>query len=308
MFNNGFIKSIIICILFPGFISYDNWCMEKKKEEEIIAEPNFITFHKIDKAWKYTRGKNTKVAVLDWLFDLSPEASKKYINPTSLIPGQKIGFSDPWHGEWMAEIVNRVAPEAKIIPIRARPNPKEGDKSINDEQLYEKYLVKGIRFAADQGTVAVTNSMGPVKHCKELSEAIDYAEIKGTVFINVHPEYIVYTKQTYKECKAGQCNKKIIHPGLVSVPNHPTKPEPNRDIYVWPYHANPKYKDGWGYSNGPPIVAGVVALMKSVNPKLTPKEIKKIILETAYIKDGFKVLDAEAAVKEANGFKEQNGI
>jgi hypothetical protein len=32
---------------------------------------------------------------------------------------------------------------------------------------------------------------------------------------------------------------------------------------------------------------------------LTPQEIKTIIVETAYMKDGFKVLDAEAAVKEA---------
>jgi subtilisin family serine protease len=62
---------------------------------------------------------------------------------------------------------------------------------------------------------------------------------------------------------------------------------------------NPTFKDGWGYSNGPPIVAGVVALMKSVNPVLTPQEIRTFIVETAYMKDGFKVLDAEAAVKEA---------
>jgi len=216
-----------------------------------------------------------------------------------MIPGQKIGFAEPWHGEWMAEIVHQIAPEAKIIPIRARPNRKENERSASNEQPYEKYLLKGIRFAADQGAAAVTNSMGPVKHCEELSEVVDYAEKRGTVFINVHPEYLVYTKQTFKKCKAGHCNKKIIHPGLVSVPNYPTEPATNRDIYVWPYQTDPKFRDGWGYSNGPPIVGGVVALMRSVNPKLTPEEIKNIIIATAYFKDGFKILDAEACVLEA---------
>ena len=51
-------------------------------------------------------------------------------------------------------------------------------------------------------------------------------------------------------------------------------------------------------------MAGVVALMKSVNPDLSPKEIRRIIVETAYNKEGFKVLDAEAAVKKAMSSKD----
>jgi len=258
-------------------------CSSDKKPES-----NFIAFSKIDEAWKYTKGENTVVAVADWLFDLSPNASSKYILPTSMIPGQEVGSSQPWHGEWMAEIIHQIAPEAKIIPIRARP----------DNGSYEQYLREGIRFAADHGAVAITNSMGPVQHGQDLFDAVDYADKRGTVFINVHPEYLVNTKQEYKECEPAQCYEKIIHPGLISVPKYPTKPESSRDIYVWPYQITPKFKDGWGYSNGPPVVAGVVALMKSVNPKLTPQEVKNIIGETAMMKDGFKVLDAEAAVKE----------
>ena len=79
------------------------------------AEPNLITFCKIDKAWGYAKGNNVKVAVLDWLFDMSPKASKKYEYKTSMVPGQPIGFGEVWHGEWMAQIVNDIAPQAKII-------------------------------------------------------------------------------------------------------------------------------------------------------------------------------------------------
>lgn len=264
-------------------------------QEKINTEPNYITFSKIDKAWKYTKGKDTKVAILDWLFDMSPEALKKYENPTSLVPNESIGTGEPWHGEWMAEIVHQIAPEAKIIPIRARSSQKDIDRW----ERYEKYVIEGIRFAAEQGAVAVTNSMGPVKKCEELKAAIDYAESKGTVFINVHPEYLIFTKDIYKECDPEEIDRRIIHPGLISVPKYSVEPEPGRDVYVWPYQMNPKYKDGWGYSNGPPIVAGVVALMKSVNPGLSLQEVRSIIVHTTTMKDGFKVLDADAAVREA---------
>ena len=44
----------------------------------------------------------------------------------------------------------------------------------------------------------------------------------------------------------------------------------------WPYYGFAK-----GTSSAAPIVAGVCALMKSVNPKLTPKDAKKILMQTA---------------------------
>ena len=252
-------------------------------------EPNLITFSRIDKAWQYSRGEGAKVAVLDWLFDMSPKASTKYVNPTSMVPGAPVGAEKPWHGEWMAELVHQVAPQAKIIPIRARPDT-EKDRDADGRYAYEKYLIQGIRFAADQGAVAVTSSMGPVTQSKDLRDAIDYAEGKGTIFIDVHPE---------EKTDPNSIDKRIVHPGVVSVPAHRARPEARRDIYVWPYDIKPVFKDGWGYSNGPPIVAGVIALMKSANPKLTPAEIRSIIIETADMKDRFKVLNAEAAVKRA---------
>jgi len=88
-----------------------------KNDRDAASKTSFITFSNIDKAWSYSQGENTKVAVLDWLFDMSDEASAKYVNPISLVPNQKIGFGKPWHGEWMAQIVHQVAPKAKIIPI-----------------------------------------------------------------------------------------------------------------------------------------------------------------------------------------------
>jgi subtilisin family serine protease len=273
----------VYALSFPG-----GWLIDRSKTA-LKAKTNFITFSKIDKAQNYSKGEGVKVAVCDWLFDLrGGEASKKYVNPVSMVPGEPVGSDQPWHGEWMAEMVQQTAPACKIIPIRARAQ----GGFIPNRNDYQSYLIKGIRFAADQGAVAVTSSMGPLTLTDELREAVDYAETKGTLFINVHPI-------NGKGRKPDGLDQKIIYPGLVSVPWHSARPDTGRDVYVWPYALTPTYKDGWGYSDGPPIVAGVVALMKSANPDLTPRELKEIIVTTAFMKDGFRVLDAEAAVQAA---------
>ncbi|GAB4180502.1 MAG: hypothetical protein Kow00108_16900 [Calditrichia bacterium] len=259
---------------------------------------NLIEFHNISEVWEFSKGEGAIIAVLDWMFDIRSDTAGKYIYPVSLIPGQDIGVFKPWHGEWMAEIIHIIAPECKIIPIRARPKSRINENRFIDRP-YEKYIIQGIKYAADHGAIAVINSMGPLRHSSKLNEIIQYASQKGTVFIDVHPEYIGYMNNSYILCDSSQLNPLIIHSGIISVPEHPREPDTRRDIYTWPYKMNPKYKDGWGYSNGPPIIAGVIALMKSVNNELTIEKIKDILIKTARMENGFRVLDAAAAVKEA---------
>jgi subtilisin family serine protease len=46
-------------------------------------------------------------------------------------------------------------------------------------------------------------------------------------------------------------------------------------------------------------VAGVIALMKSANPRLSPAQLRRLLVQTAFEREGFRVLDAEAAVTAA---------
>jgi len=43
-----------------------------------------------------------------------------------------------------------------------------------------------------------------------------------------------------------------------------------------------------GTSNASPVVAGVAALMLSVNPALTPKQLKELLLKTATVQPGLE--------------------
>ncbi len=263
--------------------------------------PAFVAFSRIDEAWPTSRGAGAVVAVLDWQFDLDGDLAEKYVSATSVVPGQAVGELDPWHGEWMAELVLTVAPEASVMPIRARPLCEGDDPALCDPQAYERYAIEGIRIAADAGAVAVASSMGPLARSPALDEAVAYAEARGTLFINVHPEYRVYTAESFEACEPGECNEKILRAGIVSVPEHPVEVDPARDVHTWPYHPDPVFRDGWGFSNGPPIIAGVVALISSVDGTLSPAEIKRILVDTATSRDGFAVLDAAAAVSAAAG-------
>jgi len=250
---------------------------------------DLATFSRIPEAQAIGRGAGTTVAVLDWQFDPAPEVAAHYVAPTSLVPGARIGDLDPWHGAEMVRIVRQVAPEAGIMPIIARASGRP----------YQDQVIEGIRYAADHGAVAVTNSMGPVTATPALQAAIDYAEERGTLFVNVHPENTVAVPDSFVGCQAGACDARIVHAGIVAVPEHPVRPNLARDVYTWPYDLTTLFRDGWGYSNAPPVIAGVIALMKAANPALAPADIRRILVATAAERDGFRVLDAAAAVAAA---------
>ena len=112
----------------------------------------------------------------------------------------------------------------------------------------------------------------------------------------MHPEQVAEPGGRQRSCRPGECSEAITHPGVVSVPAHPVKPNEARDVYVWPYGLDSTYEDGWGFSNAPPAVAGIIALMLSANRSLPIGDVKRLLIETAELRDAFWVLNAEAAV------------
>lgn len=260
-----------------------------RDDQRTVIRRELLEFSRVDQAHAISKGARTVVAVIDWQFDPAGAAAPQYTSAASMVPGEVMGKLKPWHGAWMVDIVHAVAPEAQIIPIIGRG---KGDE-------YQGYLIQGIRYAAEHGAVAVSSSMGLVDQTVELRAAIDFAEQHGTIFVNVHPENTAARGEPFAPCTAVSCDSRIVHTGIVSVPGHLTRPGDARLVYAWPYDLVAKFKDGWGYSNAPPLAAGVIALMKSVNPRLTPEELRQLLRETAYDHEGFRVVDAEAAVRAA---------
>ena len=57
----------------------------------------------------------------------------------------------------------------------------------------------------------------------------------------------------------------------------------------------------WGLSPTAPIVSGVIAMMKEINPNLKPMEVKQILLKSHNLNpEGYPLLDAFKAVNYDN--------
>ncbi|HET7712076.1 MAG TPA: hypothetical protein VFL80_09125 [Thermoanaerobaculia bacterium] len=279
-------------VAIPLLLAAALGCRAEKAPPRPAGNTTILSFSAVEDAWVYSRGRGVIVAVVDWQFDEDGRASDFYVSPATMIPGERIGDLEPWHGSWMVDIVHAIAPEASVMPIIGRSLRKG----------YAQALPAAIRYAADHGAAVVTSSMGPARDSRELREAVEYARARSCVFVNVHPELVIGESGRTRYCRRGECSESIIHAGVVAVPAHPVKPDDARDIYVWPYDLDSVYRDGWGFSNGPPAVGGVIALMKGANPSLSPEAIKRLLIESGDMKDGFRVLNARKAVAAAARF------
>ncbi|TAK16459.1 MAG: hypothetical protein EPO35_05320, partial [Acidobacteria bacterium] len=158
------ILSLITAVLLAGGAS----CARKHPPRNTSSD--LVAFSHVDRAWTVSKGAGVTVAVIDWQFDPKGEAAANFVAPASMVPGERMGDLEPWHGAWMVDIVHRIAPEARIMPIIGRSLKQPG---------FQDALVRGIRYAAEHGAVAVTSSMGTATDSPQLREVIAFAEARG---------------------------------------------------------------------------------------------------------------------------------
>ncbi len=192
-----------------------------------------------------------------------------------------------------------VANDIKIMVLRAVPNGDENDKDI----------ALAIRYAVDNGAKVINMSFGKAysPNQVEVFEAFKYADSKGVLLIHaagndnadidMNPNFptSVYsfqkekldlfltigasTKSSKKDLAAnfsnyGQTKVDIFAPGF--------------EIYNTVPQSS--YKLLQGTSMAAPMVAGVGALLASYFPTLTMHEIKEIMLKSATIYKGKKII------------------
>ena len=153
---------------------------------------------------------------------------------------------------------------------------------------------KGFQYAADNGADVISRSGGDYSPPNIMKDAVDYAYGKG-VFLcaaagnsNNAVEYYpaAYDNVTavaatsYNDHRASFSNYgewvDIAAPGHYIFSAMPTYHVMMNDP---PFYLTQNYSIGSGTSFSCPMVAGVAALLLSVNPSLTPDEIKALICE-----------------------------
>lgn len=228
----------------------------------------------VSAAQQLATGKGVTVAILDHYFTKEhPALKNRVVKPGSVVEGAPV-FTVDSHGTWMARDLVRVAPDVKIMPVRIR-----GKSKIHYADLY----IKGIEYAVENGADIISLSHQPVPKDKQgaLDNAIEKASQKGVTFVYIH----YYSDRD-----------DVVRPGPIEFARG------DKGDYVYVVGTNfideSSFPYTWGLSETAPIVSGVIAMMKEINPKLTPREIKKILLKsTNQTPDGYPLLDALKAVK-----------
>ncbi len=239
--------------------------------------PWFLNMMNCHKAWELTRGQGVTVVVTDQGFHIKhPElvghikTTKHFGRRTFDSPGQN------FHGTDMSRILLSVAPQAEIIPVLC---------SARTMADLPPQIAKSFEFAAEQQADVITASWsGRFQKDEALLAAIQKATAGGVTVSWFHyprPDpNILRSSFTYawweREPRLGFADRFL------------TDPPGFRPVEI-----------GAGLSGTAPQAAGLAALVKSVNPQLSPAEIKQIMFENSdpvggavLIPDAYRIVKA----------------
>lgn len=134
--------------------------------------------------------------------------------------------------------------------------------------------------------------------CSPLT-AIEDDELKNRIIVvgAIQNESDTYAK--YSLCDFSNIGDRVD----VVAPGYDIESTVPNNEYEWQYTNENGNKSSWcGTSMASPHVAGVAAMLYSLDPDLMGDEVKQIICETATTEvDGYKLVDAEAAVIKVMG-------
>jgi len=267
----------------PGIVNFGN----------ANSRETYFTIHNIKKAWPYSKGAGVKVGILDSFFayQFYPEL---YAGGLSF---QKENLHDgfntvPHHGFWMATTLREVAPEVEIYALGI-VSPNENDQTQS--------MIKAINWAVENELDILTLSLARMseEHRRKIDTALEEAYRHGiiTTFIHYpHPQNILPSK---------------IEPRGDDAELNPKVNIYKYDYNVFMYEAYREYvesgkrvaqKPFLSISSKSPVLAGFVAMIRSLDPDLGSEEIEQLLVQTSYTFESedtiiFNSVDMGAAVR-----------
>ena len=256
--------------------------MEEKEEklwnihyENANSRETYYSIHNVKEAHKYGKGKDIKVGIIDWCFGLNEHADL-YTGGIDVSDKPFCLYDKSEHGYWMACALREIAPECEIYAI----NYLNG----NNWDTRAEYIVKAINWAIENNIDILTYSSMRFNDEERLiiDNIVDSAVSKGiiTTFIHYDYEKNIYPGALFKSgSDQREPDIRILHYDYNTM--HITRYEK----YISMNKEDIVSGDNVPYlsmSSTSPVLAGFIAIMKSINKYLTLNEYKKILKETSY--------------------------
>lgn len=289
----------------------------------------------IKKAWELTRGNGVKVAIIDDSFEPTHEdiAANVVLTYNADDESTDVTSTGTSHGNTCAGHVGAIdndlgiigsAPESELVLI------KYGNTDADDIRAFDKALNEGVKvISCSWGSYDVPPSLAS-KLQEVYNAGVTVIFAVGNEGISLDDIYINDESELSSVIGVGaSCenndvcsysnygkNMDIIAPGgehfdsigILGLDNSGDRGDTNQKELV-----NNNYTFDSGSSYSAPLVAGVVALMYSVNPSITPEQVREILIQSTqkvglgvdYDNNGFNTkraygkIDAYMAVKLA---------
>jgi len=238
------------------------------------SRETYFTIHNIREAWEMSKGAGVKVGILDHSFG--------YQVHEGLYAGGENFQTDDWgesfaesshHGFWMASTLREVAPEVEIYAL--------GTYS-SDEDSKVDAMVRAIDWAIEHDLDVLTYSAErfSAKNRPRLDAAVDRAIQHGIVTTFIHYPHEDNLLPSWLGPRTGDGDDErepdvnILHYDyqLIFTQRYLEWLEKGEESGYRPYLS---------ISSTSPVTAGFVAMLKSIDPDLSPTECKRILRETS---------------------------
>jgi subtilisin family serine protease len=234
-----------------------------------------------DRAQSIQKGRGVTVAILDTQVDiLHPSFLLRTVGGLDLVTASLFTTlstkgADHGHGTFVAGVVARAAPAAKIMPVRVLNNDARGSTA---------QVAEGIRWAVNHGADVINMSLDTPTDSRVLREAVAYALGKNVVLVAAYGNEGKNAPHVYPADYAGVISVMATdqndvrasfsnygRPGVVAAPG----------VNIISAFPQGLYAVGSGTSYASPWVAGEAALILDGTPTATPDQVLQKIQQSA---------------------------
>lgn len=248
-----------------------------------------IVNYNLSLAWNISKGDGVRIAILDQgILGSHSEFSDKivvsYDTESNTAPSKLLGG----HGTMCAGVaaakgdnyigISGVAPNAKLLDI---------SNSLASEPLSRMKRADGIMMAWQFGADVISNSWSSAVQYSQINEAIVSAvkngrNGKGCVVVfasgNDYSSSVAYPSSLYNVISVGAIESNNKRAGYSNYGSQLDVVAPGSYIYTTNYLGGYEFANGTSFAC--PYVAGVAALILSVDPNLKGYEVEQIINKT----------------------------